>query len=78
MERYCTECNAPLQKAIVDGRETIVCWECSRITGGYTEEERPLVHELQDYFKGQEWRISGILTVFRRHLKKETKGEACT
>lgn len=76
MERYCTECNATLQKAVVDGQETIICKPCSKIEGGYTEEERPLVHELQEHFKDQEWRISGVLSIFRHHLKKETREEA--
>jgi len=71
MKRYCTQCNEVLQKATVDGRETVICPQCNRVEGGYIESERVVVTDLQASLKNQLWRVVSILSIFRRHYQQK-------
>lgn len=73
MKLYCTECNTELEIAKIEGMPLpqMVCTNCFRMERGYEKHEKELVADLQDYLKDELWKVSHVLSIFRKHLKRK-------
>jgi hypothetical protein len=73
-DRFCTRCDAQIEKRIVDDVETHVCMHCQISERGYSEVERPLVKDLREYFWNPEkfYQIQPLLSIFQDHLNRRT------
>ena len=71
-DRFCTYCDTPIEKRVVDDMETHVCMLCQRIERGYSGTEKSLVNELREYLRNPDkyYQIGPLLLIIKQHYSQ--------
>ena len=60
MTTYCPECDEKTETAEVDGYNTTICRNCSKVTVGYPIEHRELIMAIRGKLRNREWQTRSM------------------